>query len=116
MATAGVITEFLASVGFKADEKSLKASLAKVAAFGVAVQAVAVGIYAGITKVASGEAELARKAERLGTTSDRLQELGYVAEQSGSSLDAVSKSMEALVSKNPRIRDAAKALEVAGSA
>lgn len=114
MATAGVITEFLASVGFKADEKSLKASLVRVAAFGVAVQAVAVGIYAGITRVASGEAQMARQAEKLGTTSDKLQELGYVAEQSGSSLDAVTRSMEALVSKNPRIKDAAKALEVAG--
>jgi hypothetical protein len=114
MANAATIAEFLASVGFQADEKSLKSSLAKVAAFGVAVQAVALGIFAGITRVASGEAELSRQAERLGTTSDKLQELGYVAEQSGASLDAVTRSMEGLVSKNPRIRDAAKALEVAG--
>lgn len=109
-----VIKEFLASVGFKADEKSLKASLTKVAAFGVAIQTVALGIYAGITKVAAGEAQLARQAEKLGTTSDKLQELGYVAEQSGSSLDAVTRSMEGLVAKNPRIKDAAKALEMAG--
>lgn len=114
MAAAGTIAEYLVSVGFKADEKSIKVSLAKVAAFGVAVQAVALGIYAGITKVASAEAELARQAERLGTTSDKMQELGYIAEQSGSSIDAVTKSMEALVSKNPRIKDAAKALEVVG--
>ncbi len=109
-----VIAEFLASVGFKADEKSLKSALLKVAAFGASVQLVAGGIYAGLIKVASGEAEMARKAEQLGTTSDKLQELGYIAEQNGASLDAVTKSMEALVSKNPRIRDAAKALEVAG--
>ncbi|SBV95494.1 membrane hypothetical protein [uncultured delta proteobacterium] len=114
MSAGGVLTEFLASVGFKADEKSLKASLTKVAAFGATVQMMAVGIYAGLVKVASGEAEMARKAEKLGTTSDKLQELGYIAEQSGSSLDAVTRSMEGLVSKNPRIKDAAKALEVAG--
>ena len=114
MGAGTVIKEFLASVGFKADEKSLKASLTKVAAFGATVQLMAVGIYAGLVKVASGEAEMARQAEKLGTTSDKLQELGYIAEQSGSSLDAVTRSMEGLVSKNPRIKDAAKALEVAG--
>jgi hypothetical protein len=114
MAAGGIIAEFLASVGFKTDEKSLKSSLLKVAAFGAAVQAIAVGVYAGITKIADSEANLARQAERLGTTSDRLREMGYIAEQNGSSLDAVNKSMEALVSKNPRIRDAAKALETAG--
>jgi hypothetical protein len=111
---ASVIKEFLASVGFRADEKSLKASLTKVAAFGAAVQLVAAGIYAGLVKVASGEAEIAKKADQLGTTSDKLQELGYVAEQSGSSIDAVTRSMESLLNKNPRIRDAAKALEMAG--
>lgn len=114
MSAGGVITEFLASVGFKADEKSLKASLAKVAAFGATVQLMAAGIYAGLAKVASGEAAMARQAEQLGTTSDKLQELGYVAEQSGSSIDAVTRSMESLVSKNPRIKDAATALERAG--
>lgn len=115
MSAAGaVITEFLASVGFKADEKSLKSSLAKVAAFGATVQMAAVGIYATLIKVASGEAEIAKKAELLGTTSDKLQELGYVAEQSGGSIDVVTKSIEALVTKNPRIKDGARALEVAG--
>ncbi|WMW66664.1 hypothetical protein [Nitratidesulfovibrio liaohensis] len=110
----GKIAEFLASVGFQADEKSLKDSLTKVAAFGAAVSVVAGGIYAGIIKAAQGEAELARQAERLGTTSDRLQELGYVAEQSGSSIDAVTRSIEGLISNNPRIRDGAKAPEMAG--
>lgn len=114
MSAAGVITEFLASVGFRADEKSLKSSLLKVTAFGMAVQAAAVGIYAGITRVASGEAELARQAEALHTTTDRIRELGYVAEQSGAGMDAVTRSLEGLVSKNPRIKDAAKALELAG--
>ena len=114
MSAGGVITEFLASVGFKADEKSLKASLAKVAAFGATVQLMAAGIYAGLIRVASGEAAMARQAEKLGTTSDKLQELGYVAEQSGSSIEAVTRSMESLVSKNPRIKDAATALERAG--
>jgi hypothetical protein len=114
MSSAAVITEFLASVGFQADEKSLKTSLVKVAAFGVAVQTVALGIYAGIVRVASGEAELARQAERLCTTTDRIRELGYVAEQSGSSLDAVTNAMQSIVNKNPRIKDSAAALEQIG--
>ena len=113
-AGAGVIKEFLASVGFKADEKSLKSALTMVAGFGLAVQTVALGIYAGITKVASGEAQLARQAEGLRTTSDKLQELGYVAEQSGSGIDAVASSIDNLIAKNPRIKDGAKALEIAG--
>lgn len=114
MGAGAVIAEFLASVGFKADEASLKSSLAKVAAFGLGIQAVALGIYAGITRVAQGEAALASQADTLGTTSAKLQELGYVAEQSGSSLDAVTRSMEGLVAQNPRIKDAAAALELAG--
>lgn len=115
MSTGGVIAEFLASVGFRADEQSLKSSLTRVAAFGVAVKLAAAGIFAGMVKVATAESEMALQAEKLGTTTDRLEELGYVAEQSGSSLDAVTRSMEALVSRNPRIKDAAKALEVVGN-
>ena len=114
MGAGAVITEFLASVGFKADEKSLKASLAKVAAFGATVQLMAVGIYAGLIKVASGEVEIARKAEKLGTTSDKLQELGYVAEQSGSSIEAMNNTLESLGKKYPRIKDTTKLLETAG--
>lgn len=112
--SASIIKEFLASVGFKADEKSLKLALAKVAAFGAGIKIATAGIYAGLIKVATGEAQLARTAERLGTTTDKLREMGYVAEQNGASLDAVTGSMEALLSKNPRIKDAARALELAG--
>lgn len=114
MAASGVIAEFLASVGFKADQKSLSAALGKVAAFGVAVKTVALGIAVGIARVAESEAGLARRAEGLRTSSDRLQELGYVAEQNGASLDAVTSSMDRLLAKNPRIKDAAAALENAG--
>ena len=112
--TGGVIAEFLASVGFKADEKSLQQSLAKVAGFGVAISAVALGIFAGITKVASAEADLARKAEGLRTTADRLQEIGYVAQSEGAGIDAVTRSIDGLISRNPRIKDGAAALEKAG--
>ena len=110
----GKIAEFMASIGFKADEKSLKTSLTQVAAFGAAITAIAGGIYAGIIKVAQGEAEMAITAQRLGTTADRIAELGYVAEQSGASIDAVTSSMEGMIANNPRIKDAAKALEMAG--
>ncbi|GFM38003.1 hypothetical protein [Desulfovibrio psychrotolerans] len=110
----GKIAEFMASIGFEADEKSLKTSLTQVAAFGAAITAIAGGIYAGIIKVAQGEAEMAITAQRLGTTADRIAELGYVAEQSGASIDAVTSSMEGMIANNPRIKDAAKALEMAG--
>lgn len=110
----GKIAEFMASIGFEADEKSLKKSLTQVAAFGAAITAIAGGIYAGIIKVAQGEAEMAITAQRLGTTADRIAELGYVAEQSGASIDAVTSSMEGMIANNPRIKDAAKALEMAG--
>ena len=106
------IAEFLASVGFQADEKSLKTSLLKVAGFAVAVKLATVGVYAALTRVATGEVEIARKAEQLGTTTERMRELGYIAEQTGGSMDAVISTMEGLVNKNPRIRDAAKALDV----
>lgn len=111
---ASVITEFLASVGFAVDEKSLKSSLTRVAAFGAAIKLVTAGIVAGVVKAAGAEAELAAKAELLGTTTEKLREMRYVADQSGVSLDSVTSAMDALVSKNPRIRDAAAALEEVG--
>lgn len=111
---AGVIAEFLASVGFAADEASLKNALIKVGAFGAAVSAAAGFAIAGIVRIAEGEKALAAQAEKLGTPIERMEELGYIAEQTGSSADAVARSMESLLAKNPRIRDAGKALETVG--
>lgn len=44
MAGAARIAEFFASVGFQADEKSLKSALTKVAAFGASVSVLAGGV------------------------------------------------------------------------
>jgi hypothetical protein len=109
---SGVIKAFLASVGFKADQKSLKTALATVAVFSAGVKLATAAIYSATMKAAEGEAELAGKAEQLGTTTDKLREMEYAASESGVSLDKVTGAMEALVKKNPRIRDGAKALEL----
>lgn len=108
------IAEFLASVGFAVDEKSLKNALVKVGAFGAAVSAAAGFAIAGIMRIAEGEKGLAAQAERLGVSVETMEALGYVAGQTGSSAEAVARSMEALLAKNPRIRDAGKALETVG--
>lgn len=114
MAEAGVITEFLAKVGFKADGASLKAALGKVAAFGATIGGIAMGAAAAVMKIADEYDALGRSSEKIGVPVAKLQELNYIAEQTGASADAVSKSLEGIVSKNPRIKDAAKALENAG--
>lgn len=110
----GRIAEFLASVGFQADEKSLGTALAKVTGFAAAISAAAGLALAGIMRVADGQVQLSRTADKLGTSIERMEELGYVAEQTGSSADAVARSMESLLAKNPRIKDAGAALELAG--
>ena len=110
-----VMKAFMASVGFQADEKSLKAALARVAAFGAAIKLATAAVYAATLRAAQGEAELARRAEQLGTTTERLREMEYAAADSGVSLDQVADAMETLVRKNPRIKDGAKALELAAA-
>jgi hypothetical protein len=107
-----VIKAFMASVGFQADEKSLKTALSRLAAFGAAIKLAAAAAQAVVIKAAQGEAELARQAERLGTTTEKLREMEYAAEASGLSLDKVSGAMETLLKKNPRIKDGARALEL----
>lgn len=114
MSQSTTIREFLASVGFIADKASLKRSLATVTTFAASVKMITAGIYAGLINVATGEQEIAQKAKLLGTSSDKLQELGYIAEQTGSSMDAIVSSMNGLKSKNPYIKDSAKALEMFG--
>ena len=109
---AAVIKAFMASVGFQADDKSLKSALTKVAAFGAAVKAVATAIQAGVLKAAQTEAELARKAELLGTSTEKLREFDYAASASGLSLDQVTGAMEGLLKKFPRLGNGAKALEL----
>lgn len=113
---AATIAEFLASVGFKVDEKGMKSALTKVAGFGAAVSAAAGAAIAGIMRVAQGEVELARKAESLGVPIKKLEELGYVAEQSGASAESVAAALGSLKDKYPRIKDASVLLERVGRA
>ncbi len=113
---AATIAEFLASIGFKVDEKGMKAALAKVAGFGAACSVAAGAAIAGIMRVAQSEVELVKKAEGLGVPIQKLEELGYVAEQTGASADAVATSLGSLKSKYPHIKDASVLLERAGRA
>lgn len=112
MAGAARIAEFFASVGFQADEKSLKSALAKVAAFGASVSVLAGGVFASLVGIARAEVDIAAQAHKLGTSSERLEELRYVAEQTGSSADKLTAALESIASKNPRIKDTAAAFEL----
>lgn len=113
---ATTIAEFLASVGFKTDEKSMKAALTKVAGFGAAVSVAAGAAIAGIMRVAQGEVDLAKQAESLGVPIRKLEELGYVAEQSGAGAEAVAAALGSLKDKYPHIKDASVLLERVGRA
>ncbi|WP_142850867.1 hypothetical protein [Telmatospirillum sp. J64-1] len=110
----GVIAEFLARVGFQADRASLDTALGAVKAFSLAVGAVAGGASAAILRVAGTYTELGRASEHLGVPVARLQELQYVAEQSGASASALMSSLQGMRANNPHLRDAGAALEHAG--
>lgn len=112
MAGAARIAEFFASVGFQADERSLKSALTKVAAFGASVSVLAGGVFASLVGIAKAEADIAAQADKLGTSSERLEELRYVAEQTGSSADKLTTALESIASKNPRIKDTAAAFDL----
>lgn len=114
MSAAGIIAEFLAQVGFKADEASLDSALGKVKGFGLGIAAIAGAAAAAVLAVADKYDELGRASERLAVPVAKLQELNYVATQTGASADAVAASLSGIRAANPRIKDAAAALEKAG--
>lgn len=114
MPSAGIIAEFLAQVGFKADEASLDSALGKVKGFGLGIAAIAGAAAAAVLAVADKYDELGRASERLAVPVAKMQELNYVAAQTGASADAVTASLEGIRAANPRITDAAAALEKAG--
>lgn len=111
---AVTIAEFLASVGFKADEGSLKSALAKVAGFGAAISIAAGAAFAGIMRIAEGEVALAKQADALGVPIQKLEELGYVAEQTGASAETVAAALGGLKDKYPHIKDTSVLLERVG--
>ena len=104
-ASGAVIKAFLASVGFQADERSLKTTLKRVAAFGAVIT------FTPAPKAAQGEAELARRAELLGTGTEKLRELEYAAAASGVGVEKINAALESLIKKNPRIKDAGQAFD-----
>lgn len=112
---AATIAEFLASVGFQTDEKSLKESLTRVAAFGVAVSAAAGAAFAGMLRVAESEVALAKQAESLNVPIRKLEELQYVAEQTGAEASAMASALGALKARHPHIRDTSALLEQVGA-
>lgn len=113
---ATTIAEFLASIGFKVDEKGMKAALTKVAGFGAAVSVAAGAAIAGIMRVAQSEVALAKQAEGLGVPIRKLEELNYVAEQTGAGAESVAAALGSLKDKYPHIKDASVLLERVGRA
>lgn len=103
---AEVLKDFLARLGFEVDEagaeqfnSALATSATRVAAFGAAIQAMAVGAYAAIYKIAEAKSQLLSVADAVGEPVSRLQELQFVAEQTGASADALSSSLEGLTER-----------------
>lgn len=109
---AETIAEFLASVGFAADEKSLKSTLGRVAAFGASISVLAGGIFASLVGVARAEVEVAAQADKLGMTTERLEEMRFMAEQTGSGADKLTAALETIASKTPHIRNTAEAFDM----
>ena len=98
---AEVLKDFLARLGFEVDEagaaefeSTLASGTTKVLAFGAAVQTLAVGAYAAIYQIASSKSELLTLADAIDVPVSKLEELAFVAEQSGSSADKLYSSIE----------------------
>jgi len=100
---AEVLKDFLTRLGFEVDEagaKKFNSALAtagtRAAAFGAAIQAMAVGAYAAIYKIAESKSQLLALADAVDVPVARLEELGFVAEQTGASAEALNSSLEGL--------------------
>ncbi|WP_027188685.1 hypothetical protein [Desulfovibrio cuneatus] len=112
--SVGELKTLLAAVGGGITEIDLTNILSQLDAFANKVKTVTLGAYNGFLQLAEGEATLARQAGELGLTSQRLQELGYVAEQGGSSFEVMVRSLEGLLAQQPGVSNVADALEQAG--
>ncbi len=106
-----VLQDFLARLGFEVDEagasefhSTLATGATRVAAFGAAIQAMAVGAYAAIHMIAESKSEMLALADAVAVPVGRLEELGFVADVTGSSADALASSLESL---NERLGNAA---------
>ncbi|WP_285907926.1 hypothetical protein [Pseudodesulfovibrio pelocollis] len=103
---AEVLKEFLTRLGFEVDEagmkkfnSSLASSTTRALAFGAAVKAAATGIYWGLYKIAEEQDALLKISESTGTAVSSLEEMGYVAEQTGASTDKLHSSLANLQAK-----------------
>lgn len=97
------IKEFLVALGFEIDEagyqkfnRSLASASLRAAAFGAGIQAAAAGAYALLYKIAQGQSQMLSLSEATGVAVGRMEELGYVAEQTGSSQEALTSSLVGL--------------------
>ena len=101
MSNAVVIKEFLVSLGFEVDEKSfnnfssgLASASKKAMAFGAVMTAVAGAVVAGVNKVAQSYDELGDLSDRVNASAKDIKELGYIAQMSDSSIEAVNASLQ----------------------
>lgn len=99
--SATVVKEFLVSLGLDVqggdnfDKTIGKATLA-VAGLGAAVFSIATGVFAFTHKIAEEFDAIGDLANRVNSTAGELEELGYVAQLTGSSVDAATGSVERL--------------------
>jgi len=98
-----VIKEFLVGLGFQIDEQGLNNfnnGIAKASLVVTALGAASVAAAAGITKFVAGVAEkfdvVGDLADQVNTTAEAILELGYVAQLTGSSVQAAESSLYGL--------------------
>jgi hypothetical protein len=77
-------------------DATLASGATRLLAFGAAAQAMAVGLYAAIYQIANSKSQLLTLADATGTAVDQLEELDFVAEQTGASQDALHSSLQGL--------------------
>ena len=100
-----VIKSFLVSLGFNVDKTSeqkfndgLAVATKKVTMFAAAVQAMAVGVFYSVMNTARSLNKLSDMSIRINVPVDKIEELGYIASQMDSSVEAVNSSLESLSS------------------
>lgn len=103
--SAEALKEFVALLGFEIDEAGarkftswLGTATARTMAFGAGIMTAAGAVYAGVYKIAEGNAELLSTAESLGMGVARLRELNFVANVTGASAEALKSSLQGLKS------------------
>lgn len=103
MASANILQSYLIKLGVSVDKRGLEGfvntvtkALSGMAKMGAAAVGAFGVVQAGVTKLASSEAELNYLSRRLDMTVESIERLGYVASQSDSSAQAMQASLEGL--------------------